>query len=213
MRVNCQSLSAFDVFNQVGSENLLEDNRLMPEDVEGAIVHKPIFPENYNKIDRKSMPENGVDKGYTRDSLTVNGYEFVYENLRENLGYGDDFDYMNEVLVQNKVAYVGNNNINTFFGHYYDLTGDGVFNPLVDQNLLEVGYEVVITDENGLSKGYQISQTLEFLHGDQHLQFYGDDYIPGLAYYGNGDDMVYIQYCRWDIQNGLLITNIGYRVW
>lgn len=37
--------------------------------------------------------------------------------------------------------------------------------------------------------------------------------MPDLAYYGNGDDMVYIQYCRWDIQTGLLITNIGYRIW
>lgn len=207
------ALSAFDVFGSVGPVNLIEDDRLMPEDVDGAIIHEPVLPENYEEIDLDSLPEDGVDRGYTPNRLTVNDYDFSFEDLQGNQGYGDDFDYMNEVLDQNKVAYVGQNNINTFFGHYYDLTGDGVFNPLADQDLLDIGSEIVITDENGKSKGYEISQTLEFLHADQGLQFYGDDYIPGLAYYGNGDDMVYIQYCRWDIQNGLLITNIGYRVW
>lgn len=138
---------------------------------------------------------------------------FLFKDMRGNEGFGDDFDELNEVLNENRVAYVGQNNINTFFGHYYDLSGTGVFNPLADQGLLEVGTEVVITDEDGLSKGYEITQTIEFLHENQQKQFYGDDYMPDLAYYGNGDDMVYIQYCRWDIQTGLLITNIGYRIW
>ncbi|MFL2140916.1 MAG: hypothetical protein ACTH1A_01505 [Ruoffia tabacinasalis] len=145
--------------------------------------------------------------------MSVNGYEFSFKDMRGNEGFGDDFDELNEVLNENRVAYVGQNDINTFFGHYYDLTGTGVFNPLADQDLLEVGTEVVITDEDGLSKGYEITQTIEFLHENQQKQFYGDDYMPDLAYYGNGDDMVYIQYCRWDIQTGLLITNIGYRIW
>lgn len=211
--IAAESFSAFDVFENVGEEIFIDDGRLMPDDVEGAVIHDPVFPDNYEEIDLVSLPEEGEDRGFTNESLTINGYEFDFEDMQGNSGYGEDFDYMNEVLDQNRVAYVGQNHINTFFGHYYDLTGDGVFNPLADQDLLEVGSEVVITDEEGRSKGYRISQTLEFLHADQHLQFYGEDYIPGLAYYGNGDDMVYIQYCRWDIQNGLLITNIGYRIW
>lgn len=190
-----------------------EDYGIRPEDVDGAVIHEPVVPLNYDEIDLASLPEEGEQRDYNPNTLSVDDFIFSFEDLRGNRGSGDDFDYLNQILDQNLVAYVGMDGMNTFFGHYYDLTGTGVFNPLADMDLLNEGTEVVITDAKGYSKGYEISQIIEFLHKDQGLQFYGKDYMPNLAYFGNGDDMVYIQYCRWDIQNGLLITNIGYRVW
>lgn len=214
--VLAQDTSSVQERNRVDEDETEKDNEddsLKPEDIEGAVIHEPVLPTDYDEEEIESLPEDGTEAGYTEESLNVNGYEFSFKDMRGNEGFGDDFDELNEVLNENRVAYVGQNNINTFFGHYYDLSGTGVFNSLADQGLLEVGTEVVITDEDGLSKGYEITQTIEFLHENQQKQFYGDDYMPDLAYYGNGDDMVYIQYCRWDIQTGLLITNIGYRIW
>lgn len=190
-----------------------QESGIRPEDVEDAVIHEPVLPKDYNLAEIKKLPEEGTHRDYHHEMLTVNGYDFPFVDKRGNTGYGEDFEKLNETLNQNLVAYVGRNNIHTFFGHYYDLTGTGVFNPLADQDLLDVGTEVVVTDEDGMSKGYEITQIIEFLHTDQQKQFYGDDYMPDLAYNGNDTDMIYIQYCRWDIQNGLLITNIGYRIW
>ena len=151
--------------------------------------------------------------GYPPSSLTIKEYSISYKNEYGNLGYGEDFVHLSELLDQNFAVLVGNNGIHTLFGHYYDQTGTGIFNPLADRKLLEVGSEVILTNNQGLSKGYYITQIIQFLHSDQKHQYYGRNYMPDLAYYGNGLDMIYIQYCRWDISLGLLITNIGYRIW
>lgn len=161
----------------------------------------------------QTFPEKGENLGYEANTLTMKDYSIPFVADYGNLGYGADFDYLNSLLDQNYAVAVGQNNIQTFFGHYYNLSNNGVFNPLADLDLLHDGVEVIVTDEEGFSKGYLITQTMEFLHPDQIYQYYGDDYMPNLAYNGNGSDMIYIQYCRWDISLGLLITNIGYRIW
>lgn len=155
--------------------------------------------------------ENTPD--YQTSTMTIDNWSVhIFEDYG-NTGYGEDFDRLNETLDLNRAVLVGANNIHTLFGHYYDLTGTGVFNPLDDQGLLDIGTEVVLTDKQGISRGYEITQKIEFLHPDQADQYYGAHNMPMLAYYGNESDMLYIQYCRWDISLGLLITYIGYRIW
>lgn len=198
-------------------KDVLEKNGLTLPTVENtpnAVVHEKVFPKSYKDgSPTEEFPEEGIDKGLDPNSLIISDYKFDFTDFRGNTGSQGDYTELYNTIEQNKVAGVGMNGMNAFFGHYYDLTGNGVFNPIVDESLLYEGAEVIVTDENGLSKGYEITTIPEFLNDDQHVQFYGEDSIPYLAYYGNGDDMVYIQYCRWDISLGLLIVSIGYRVW
>lgn len=190
-----------------------EDEVLRPEDVEGAVIHEPVYPEAYKTIDPKTLAKRGEQRGYNPNTIVVDGYEIPYVDMRGNTGADEDYIALSEALDQNLCVYVGDQGMNTFFGHYYNLSDNGVFNPLNDVISFGEGSEVIITDEAGYSRGYEITQVMEFLHPDQKLQFYGDDYLPTLAYEGNGEDMVYVQYCRWDYALGLLISNIGYRVW
>ncbi|MGX7106892.1 hypothetical protein ACWOBE_03730 [Hutsoniella sourekii] len=186
-----------------------------PEDVEGAIVHDPVYPASYQEgKPTERFPDKGLDKGYPENTLMVGDYAFPFVDLRGQMKEEEDFEYLNQLLEENTHAvYVGENNMNTFFGHYYDLSGTGIFNPMDDRGLMDIGVEVVITDDQGLSRGYEITQNLSFNHADQDLHFYGQDSLPYLAYQGNGQDMIYIQYCRWDIELGLLKSYIGYRIW
>lgn len=185
------------------------ESELKPSDVEGAIVHEVIYPEKY----KKNLPKIGKKLNYAPNSLLVSGYEFPYVDMKGNTGSEDDFTKLNEILDQNQVAMVGDNRISSFFGHYYDLTGNGIFNALVDYELLDEGSEIIVTDSNGCSRGYEVSQIISFNIAEQDLHFYGDDLIRQLAYHGNEDDMVYIQYCRWDIALGNLVSAFAYRVW
>lgn len=159
------------------------------------------------------FPKDGKDLGYPANTMTIGDFQIELQNQLNNEGFGEDFDELNALLDQNYAVLVGKNNIHTIFGHYLDLSGTGVFNAIADAGLLSEGTEVILTDGKGKSRGYELTQVIEFLHPDQVNQYYGTNYMPDLAYYGNGLDMVYIQYCRWDISLGLLITNIGYRTW
>lgn len=198
-------------------KDILEKNGLTlptPENTPNAVVHEPAYPKEYkNGQPTKKFPEEGIDKGFEPNSLTISNFHFDFTDFRGNTGSQEDYTELVEVIDQNKVVSVGMNGMSAFLGHYYDLTGNGVFNPIVDEDLIYEGAEVVVTDENGKSKGYEITSISEFLNDEQHNHFYGNDSFPYLAYYGNGDDMVYIQYCRWDISLGLLISSVGYRVW
>lgn len=160
-----------------------------------------------------TFPEDGKDLGYSPNSLTIQGFTIPFEDQAGNSGKGEDFEKLMTLLDQNLAVRVGQDHIQTFFGHYYNLSDNGVFNPMDDMGLMDVGVEVVVTDDQGKSRGYQVTQTMEFLHPDQIYQYYGDFYMPSLAYKGNGSDMIYIQYCRWDQALGLLKTYIGYRLW
>lgn len=187
-------------------ETSLEENK---EETPSQNSPTEMTLEEFNQ----SFPEKGKNLGYEANTLTMKDYSIPFVPDYGNLGYGSDFEYLNTLLDQNHAVAVGQNNIQTFFGHYYNLSNNGVFNPLADMDLLHEGVEVTVTNEDGLSKGYLITQTIDFLHPEQIYQYYGDDFMPNLAYNGNGSDMIYIQYCRWDISLGLLITNIGYRIW
>ncbi len=184
-----------------------------PSLIEGAVIHQPIPLENVYQGEVNIKYPVGEARGFEPNTLVVNGHPFYYTDLKGNRGYGEDFETLNEALGRNEAVRVGKRGIETFFGHYYNLSDNGVFNPLHDQDLLHIGSEVIVTNEEGLSKGYYITQTIEFLHANQGQQFYGDYYMPQMAYNGTGEELVYIQYCRWDIELGLLITNIGHRIW
>lgn len=178
------------------------------EEVEGATNFKPIYTDNYEEV--------AHTKGYESDkkpnTLTVEGFDFDFVDLKGNTGIYEDYDEMYQIIEQNRAVQVGMNGMNAFFGHYYDLSGNGIFNPLHDQGLLHEGSLITVTDKDGMAKDYQITQIVTFLQPDQDMYFYNEDDLVYLPYYGNGDDMVYIQYCRWDIALGQLVTAIGYRV-
>lgn len=159
------------------------------------------------------FPIEGKDLGYPANTMTIGDFQIELQDQQNNEGFGEDFDELNALLDQNYAVLVGKNNIHTIFGHYLNLSKNGVFNEVADAGLFSEGTEVILTDSKGKSRGYELTQIIEFLHPDQINQYYGTNYMPDLAYYGNGLDMVYIQYCRWDISLGLLITNIGYRTW
>lgn len=182
---------------------------------EDRVVHEAVYPDTY---DAKHQPPKfehpkGVKLGYTPNTIRLKDMEFPFEDMRGNSGAGKDFDKMMTILDENKVVQVGKNKIHSFFGHYYDLTGTGVFNPIVDHNLIEIGSEAIITDKDGYSKGYEFTQILEILNEEQERHYYENQQISQLAYNGKNIDMLYLQYCRWDIELGLLKGNIAYRIW
>ena len=87
------------------------------------------------------------------------------------------------------------------------------FNPLADDGLLYEGGTVILTDQDGYSKGYEITQMVFVDRPNQYSYFYNKMSLPYLAFHGNGQDMIFIQFCREDIQLGLLSINFGYRIW
>ena len=177
------------------------------EETQNATNIEPKVPKNYDKAKHKP----GKDLGQSPNTLTVEGVDFPFEDLSGNTGVGEDAAELKATLDQQKAVQVGMNGIRTFFGHYYNY-GTSVFNPLDDQNLLKEGSVVSITDNKGETKTYEITQVFGVPYEDQYDYFYNKDPLPYLAYFGNGEDMVYIQYCRWDIELGYLKTAIGYRV-
>lgn len=179
------------------------------------INHKPIFPESYDKSNQPPKFDSVMGKklGYTPNTIRLKDMEFPFVDMRGNNGNGTDFDEMMTKLDENLVVQVGRNKMHAFFGHYYDLSGTGVFNAIVDYNLIDIGSEAIITNSLGYSKGYQFTQILEIINEEQAAHYYDDIPIAKLAYYGNGYDMLFLQYCRWDISLGLLMGNVAYRVW
>lgn len=194
-----------------------------------VVIHQPVYPtsypENYGQDHlmyqglpinyqpkRQNFNQTGEELGYPANSLYIDGVTFLFEDLSGNSGKGSDFDLLNQVLDQNKVVKVGKHGMNSFFGHYYNLSNSGAFQPLVAQNLLHEGSQVIVTNQDGLSKGYEITQILNINVEDADHHFYGRYSIPELIYHGNQEDMIYIQYCRWDIELGMLISHFGYRI-
>ncbi|MDO4432889.1 MAG: hypothetical protein Q4B80_06170 [Aerococcaceae bacterium] len=181
---------------------------------EPKIVHEPIFPTSYtNGKPPVFEHERGQQLGYEPNTLRLKDHVFTFSDLSGNTGKNNDFTRLMEEIDKNVVVKVGQKGLNTFFGHYYDLSGTGVFNPIVDEQLIEIGSPIIVTDNDGYSKGYQVTQILEVLNAEQDQHYYGKEHLPVFVYEGNGMDMVYVQYCRWDISYGLLIGNIAYRVW
>ncbi|MCW6676461.1 hypothetical protein NHG35_03115 [Aerococcaceae bacterium NML180378] len=196
------------------SSNMVAAESAIP--VEERIIHQPIFPKSYS--DDRKPPKfthpKGEKLGYEPNTLHLKEHAFPFVDMRPKKASDEvDFTHLMTNLDANHVVAVGKNNIQTFFGHYYDLTGTGVFNPIVDENLIEVGSIAIVTDEDGYSKGYEFTQILEVQHAEQDYHYYDKTPLPKLAYNGNGTEMLFVQYCRWDISYGLLIGNVGYRVW
>lgn len=171
---------------------------------------EPIYPKQYHN---QTFPDKGVNKGYKPNTLRIGGHEFDFEDLSGNTGAGEDFVALQSVLDQNKVVKTGMNQTQAFFGHYYDLTGDGVFNAIVDLDLQHVGTEVIVTDSEGYSKGYEVTQIIEYEQLKEYNYYYDEYPMSLMAFFGNGEDVVYIQYCRWDISMYLGISSFSYRIW
>lgn len=177
--------------------------------------YKAKYPTSYQNGKAPQMSDKGQQLGYTPNTLKIDNYEFPFKPLYGNTGssINNDFSKIEQVLLENGTAAVGMNGIHSFFAHYDYVNYTGPFNPLVDQGILQVGTQAIITDAEGYSKGYEFTQTVNFQRDDQYNYFYDGLSMPFLAYYGNTDEMIYLQYCRWDIERGLLETSIGYRIW
>lgn len=178
------------------------------------IVHEPILPNSYNdkqKLSKFDFPR-GKKLGYTPNTLRLKEHEFPFSDLRDDKKE-PDYHEMMKLLDEDKVVAVGKNKMSAFFGHYYDLTGTGVFNVIVDNSLIDIGSLAILTDKDGYSKAYEFTQILEVQHAEQEHHYYGKEPLAKLVFDGNGTDMLYLQYCRWDISYGLLIGNVAYRVW
>lgn len=184
-----------------------------PGDYEGTIVHEPISLEEVYPGKIEEYEDKGQQLGYEPNTIQFSGYSFDYTDMSGNTGAGDDFQQLNDALNRLELVKVGQRGIETFFGHNNNLSNTGPFAILGHENLLYDGVEVITTDSEGYSRGYYMTQTIEFSHQDQIYQFYGDFYFPDLAYNGNHQDMIYIQHCRWDISFELLVVNIGLRIW
>ncbi|WP_282920361.1 hypothetical protein [Ignavigranum ruoffiae] len=196
---------------------------------EPVVIHQPVYPSSYpqpygqDHLMFQGLPLNyqpkrqvfkaeGQALGYPANSLYINGVTFPFQDMSGNSGKGTDFDHLNQALASNQVVKVGQHGMNSFFGHYYDLSNSGPFQPLVAQDLLHEGSQVILTDREGLSKCYEITQILNINVEEADHHFYGRYSIPELIYQGNQEDMIYIQYCRWDIELGMLISHFGYRI-
>lgn len=179
---------------------------------EGNTQHKnynPIIPEEYHKA--KFKP--GKNISLPKNTLINDPFTIVYTPLENNTGQHNDFEKVNAVLDKDGVPNVGMNGIHTYFGHYYGGTNYGAFAPLVHNDKLSNGNEFIVTGEDGLSKGYRITQVIPVQMDLQYNYFYNEDAIPYLAYFGNGDDMIALLTCRWDKTIGQMDFSIGYRVW
>lgn len=185
----------------------------IPEDE--RVNHEAIYPKSYSSNNQPPKFEHprGEKLGYQPNTLRLKDHVFTFVDMSGSTGYGQDFDTMMAHLDADEVVRVGKNKMNAFFGHYYDLSGNGVFNVIVDDNLIEVGSIAVITDKDGYSKGYEFTQILEILNSEQEFHYYDGKQIGQLVYNGNKKDMLFLQYCRWDISLGLLKGNVAYRVW
>lgn len=195
--------------------SLADESGFVPLPKEDRITHEPVFPSSYDDKNKPPKFEHprGQKLGYEPNTLMLKDTVFHFEDMSGSSGAGDDFVKMMELLDADHVVKVGKNKMNGFFGHYYDLSGNGVFNVIVDEQLIDIGSIAVITDKDGYSKGYEFTQILEILNSEQEYHYYGEDQIGQLVYNGNKTDMLFLQYCRWDISLGLLMGNIAYRVW
>lgn len=191
-----------------------EISSFSPEEVEGAIIHEPVDLESVYPYEVEDYDSQGTDIGYEPDTLTIGEYNFDFSDHSGNSGMGEDFDVIVQALDNLELVKVGNRGMETFFGHNNNLSNTGPFAILgTNPDILTDGMEVIVTDDQGLSKGYWMTQTIEFSHADQIYQFYGDKYIPDMVYNGFYEDMIYIQHCRWDVSWELLVINIGQRIW
>ena len=198
--------------------------------IETPVVHKPVYPDSYPdnygqshlmfqgippylSIQHLEFSNQGQDLGYPANTMVIGDFTFYYEDLSGNTGLGEDFEQLNQVLEFDKVVKVGKRGMNGFFGHYFDLSNSGSFQPIVAYDLIQEGTVIVLTDGNGLSKGYEITQILNVNNNEAFNHFYGRYSLPDLIYHGNNEDMIYIQYCRWDIELGMLIMHFGYRIY
>ncbi|MGX7109646.1 hypothetical protein ACWOBK_09395 [Facklamia miroungae] len=170
---------------------------------------EPVIPASY--ID--AMHTKGKDLGKQPNTIESNGIIIEFVPLKENTGSQEDFDQVNEVLSWDGVPQVGMNGIRTFFGHYYDNNNTGAFAPFASRNYFEPGNEFIVTDEDGISKAYEITAIIPVQTDFQYNYFYNEDSIPFLAYYGNGDDMAAFMTCRWDKAIGQMDFAIAYRIW
>ncbi|MGF3076150.1 hypothetical protein [Facklamia sp. P12955] len=168
-----------------------------------------IIPKNYLDV----MHTEGKVLGKKPNTIESNGIVVEYIPLEDNTGSKDDFDQVNDVLGIDGVPQVGMNGIRTFFGHYYDHINTGAFAPFASNNYFEPGNEFIVTDKDGISKGYEITAIIPIQTDFQYNYFYNEDSIPFLAYYGNGDDMAAFMTCRWDKAIGQMDFAIAYRIW
>lgn len=167
-----------------------------------------VIPEEYANVHH----QKGSPMGHPANTLINSHVTLVYTPLKNNTGQSADYDKVNAVLDVDGIPNVGMNGIHTFFGHYYG-AGSGAFSPLVQSDLLSLNNEFIVTDANGLSKGYRITQVIPVQMNDQYNFFYNEDSVPYLAYHGNGDDMIAMLTCRWDKAIGQMDFSIGYRIW
>lgn len=185
-----------------------------PKD-DSLINFDPVFPKSYVDGEAPDFSPKGEDLGYEANTLVINEVTFPFIPVYGNTGSttNGDADILAELLKNDIPFAVGKNKINTIFGHYDHTGGRMAFNPLADDGLLYEGVTAILTDEDGYSKGYEITQMVFVERPNQYQYFYNEMSLPYLAYYGNGQDMLFIQFCREDIELGLLSINFGYRIW
>ena len=199
-------------------------NQLIKEDVpidlydpkdDSLINFDPIYPASYENGQAPTFSTKGKKMGHPANTLIVSEVTFPFIPAYGNTGTSKNGDAEAlEQLLKNDVPFaVGQNNIHTLFGHYDHTGGRMAFNPLADDGLLYEGGTVILTDQDGYSKGYEITQMVFVDRPNQYRYFYNKMSLPYLAFHGNGQDMIFIQFCREDIQLGLLSINFGYRIW
>lgn len=169
----------------------------------------PVYPDGYQKAKFKK----GKNLHKKDNTLTVDGVDFPFIPLYGNTGIEEEYQTIMNYVDQEQVVATGMNGIHAFYGHYSHVPWyKSIFNQLIEQDLIKEGNQVQVTDDKGLTKTYEITQIIHFKNTEQYDYFYDQDPFPYLPFFGNGEDMVYIQYCRWDLKYGWFENVIGYRV-
>lgn len=64
--VLAQDTSSVQERNRVDEDETEKDNEddsLKPEDIEGAVIHEPVLPTDYDEEEIESLPEDGTEAG------------------------------------------------------------------------------------------------------------------------------------------------------